>query len=131
MPRFGRRSRNNLKTCDKRLQDLFNEVIKHFDCSVLVGFRDRDGQDTAFNSGHSKKKWPDSKHNSKPAIAVDVAPYPIDWKDRERFIYFGGVVKGFAFESGLPLRWGGDWNNDTQLSDNIFDDLVHFEVKKE
>ena len=131
MPRFGRRSRNNLKTCDKRLQDLFNEVIKHFDCSVLVGFRDRDGQNTAYASGHSTKKWPDSKHNSKPAIAVDVAPYPIDWKDRERFIYFGGVVKGFAFESGLPLRWGGDWNNDTQLSDNIFDDLVHFEVKKE
>ena len=131
MPRFGRRSRNNLKTCDKRLQDLFNEVIKHFDCSVLVGFRDRDGQNTAYASGHSTKKWPDSKHNSKPAIAVDVAPYPIDWMDRERFIYFGGVVKGFALKSGLPLRWGGDWDNDTQLSDNIFDDLVHFEVKKE
>ena len=130
MPRFGRRSRNNLKTCDKRLQDLFNEVIKHFDCSVLVGFRDRDGQDTAYTSGHSTKKWPGSKHNSKPAIAVDVAPYPIDWKDRERFIYFGGVVKGFAYQLGLPLRWGGDWNNDTQLSDNIFDDLVHFEIRK-
>ena len=131
MPRYGRRSRRNLNTCDKSLQGLFNEVIKHFDCSVLGGFRDRDGQDTAYASGHSTKKWPDSKHNSKPSIAVDVAPYPIDWKDIERFIYFGGVVKGFAFESGLPLRWGGDWNNDTQLSDNIFDDLVHFEVKKE
>ena len=131
MPRFGRRSLRNLKTCDKRLQDLFSEVIKHFDCSVLVGFRDRDGQNTAFSSGHSKKKWPDSKHNSKPAIAVDVAPYPIDWNDRERFIYFGGVVKGFAYKSGLPLRWGGDWDNDTQLSDNNFDDLVHFEIGKD
>ena len=130
MPRFGKRSRKNLKTCDARLQDLFSEVIKHFDCSVLVGFRDRDGQDTAFNSGHSTKKWPNSKHNSKPAIAVDVAPYPIDWKDRERFIYFGGVVKGFAYQLGLSLRWGGDWNNDTQLSDNKFDDLVHFEIGK-
>ena len=130
MPRFGKRSRKNLKTCDTRLQDLFSEVIKHFDCSVLVGFRDRDGQDTAFNSGHSTKKWPNSKHNSKPAIAVDVAPYPIDWKDRERFIYFGGVVKGFAYQLGLSLRWGGDWNNDTQLSDNKFDDLVHFEIGK-
>ena len=114
MPRFGSRSRRNLKTCDKRLQDLFNEIIKHFDCSVLVGFRGRDEQNTAFNS--------------KPTIAVDVAPYPIDWNDRERFIYFGGVVKGFAYQLDFPIRWGGDWNNDTQLSDNKFDDLVHFEI---
>ena len=128
MPKFGKRSRNNLKTCDNRLQDLFNEVVKHFDCSVLVGFRDRDGQDTAFNSGHSKLKWPEGKHNTKPSIAVDVAPYPIDWGDRERFLYFGGLVKGFAYSLGLPLRWGGDWDNDTQLSDNKFDDLVHFEL---
>ena len=128
MPRFGSRSRRNLKTCDKRLQDLFNEVRKHFDCSVLVGFRGRDEQNTAFDSGHSTKKWPDSKHNSKPSIAVDVAPYPIDWNDRERFIYFGGVVKGFAYQLDFPIRWGGDWNNNTQLSDNKFDDLVHFEI---
>jgi peptidoglycan L-alanyl-D-glutamate endopeptidase CwlK len=128
VPKFGKRSRNNLKTCDNRLQDLFNEVVKHFDCSVLVGFRDRNGQDTAFNSGHSKLKWPESKHNTKPAIAVDVAPYPIDWSDRERFLYFGGMVKGFAYSLDLPLRWGGDWDNDTQLSDNKFDDLVHFEL---
>ena len=131
MPRFGKRSRNNLTTCGKRLQDLFNEVIKHFDCSVLVGFRDRDGQNTAYASGHSTKKWPDSKHNTKPAIAVDVAPYPINWEDRERFIYFGGFVKGCAYQLGIPLRWGGDWDNDTQLSDNNFDDLVHFEIGKD
>ena len=101
MARFGKRSRRNLNTCDKRLQDLFNEVVKHFDCSVLVGF------------------------------AVDVAPYPIDWDDRERFIYFGGFVKGCAYRMNIPLRWGGDWDSDTQLSDNKFDDLVHFEVRKD
>ena len=131
MARFGKRSRNNLNTCDKRLQDLFNEVVKHFDCSVLVGYRGRNEQNTAYESGHSKVKWPNGKHNKKPSFAVDVAPYPIDWEDRERFIYFGGFVKGCAYRMNIPLRWGGDWNSDTQLSDNIFDDLVHFEVKKE
>ena len=129
MARFGKRSRRNLNTCDKKLQDLFNEVVKHFDCSVLVGFRDRDGQNTAYASGHSKVKWPNGKHNTKPSFAVDVAPYPIDWDDRERFIYFGGFVKGCAYRMNIPLRWGGDWDNDTQLSDNKFDDLVHFELK--
>jgi len=129
--RFGKRSRRNLNTCDKKLQDLFNEVVKHFDCSVLVGFRDRDGQNTAYASGHSKVKWPNGKHNTKPSFAVDVAPYPINWDDRERFIYFGGFVKGCAYRMNIPLRWGGDWDSDTQLSDNKFDDLVHFEVRKD
>ena len=131
MPKFGRTSRKRLVTYKQDLQTLFNEVVKHFDCSVLVGYRGRNEQDTAYESGHSKVKWPNGKHNSNPSLAVDVAPYPIDWDDRERFIYFGGFVKGCAYQLGLPLRWGGDWNNDTQLSDNIFDDLVHFEVKKE
>ena len=129
MPRFGKTSKNRLATCEKELQNLFKEVVKHFDCSVLVGYRGRNEQDTAFESGHSKVKWPNGKHNKKPSVAVDVAPYPIDWDDRERFIYFGGFVKGCAFRMDIPLRWGGDWNSDTQLSDNKFDDLVHFELK--
>jgi len=129
MPKFGRKSREKLATCEKELQNLFNEVVRHFDCSVLVGYRGRNEQDTAYESGHSKVKWPNGKHNKKPSVAVDVAPYPIDWEDRERFIYFGGFVKGCAFRMNLPLRWGGDWDSDTQLSDNKFDDLVHFELK--
>ena len=128
MPKFGRTSKKRLVTCKEDLQVLFNEVVKHFDCSVLVGYRGRNEQDTAYESGHSKVKWPNGKHNSNPSLAVDVAPYPIDWDDRERFIYFGGFVKGCAYQLGLPLRWGGDWDNDSQLSDNKFDDLVHFEL---
>ena len=128
MPKFGRTSRKRLITCKEDLQTLFNEVVKHFDCSVLGGYRGRNEQDTAYESGHSKVKWPNGKHNSNPSLAVDVAPYPIDWDDRERFIYFGGFVKGCAYQLGLPLRWGGDWDNDSQLSDNKFDDLVHFEL---
>ena len=130
MPKFGRTSKKRLVTCEEDLQILFNEVVKHFDCSVLVGYRGRNEQDTAYESGHSKVKWPNGKHNSNPSLAVDVAPYPIDWDDRERFIYFGGFVKGCAYQLGLPLRWGGDWDNDSQLSDNKFDDLVHFALVK-
>ena len=129
MPKFGKTSKKRLETCEEELQSLFNEVVKYFDCSVLVGYRGRNEQDTAYESGHSKVKWPDGKHNSRPSFAADVAPYPIDWEDRERFIYFGGFVKGCAYRMDIPLRWGGDWDNDTQLSDNKFDDLVHFELK--
>ena len=129
MPKFGKTSKQRLVSCEKELQSLFNEVVKYFDCSVLVGYRGRNEQDTAYESGHSKVKWPNGKHNKRPSFAVDVAPYPIDWDDRERFIYFGGFVKGCAFRMGIPLRWGGDWDSDNQLSDNKFDDLVHFELR--
>ena len=129
MPKIGKTSKQRLVSCEKEPQRLFNEVVKYFDCSVLVGYRGRNEQDTAYESGHSKVKWPNGKHNKRPSFAVDVAPYPIDWDDRERFIYFGGFVKGCAFRMGIPLRWGGDWDSDNQLSDNKFDDLVHFELR--
>lgn len=32
---------------------------------------------------------------------------------------------------GVTLRWGGDWDSDTEVNDNSFDDLVHFEIKED
>ena len=129
MAKFGKSSRKRLGTCDDNLKLLFNEVVKNFDCSIIVGYRGREDQNKAFREGHSKVKWPNGRHNKQPSSAVDVAPYPIDWDDRERFIYFAGFVKGVAYRMNISIRWGGDWDGDTELSDNKFDDLVHFELK--
>ena len=129
MARFGNKSKKHLKTCDEKLQTLFSEVVKVFDCSILVGHRGEEDQNKAYADGNSQVKWPKGKHNKKPSSAVDVAPYPIDWEDRERFSYFAGFVKGVAYRLNIPLRWGGDWDGDNDLSDNNFDDLVHFELK--
>ena len=129
MPRFGKRSISRLKTCDQKLQELFYEVVKHFDCSIIEGHRGEERQNKAFADGKSKVKYPNGKHNQNPSIAVDVAPYPIDWSDRDRFHYFGGFVLGVAKEMGMNIRWGGDWNQDSHTKDNKFDDLVHFEIK--
>jgi peptidoglycan L-alanyl-D-glutamate endopeptidase CwlK len=130
MPRFGSRSINRIKTCDQRLQELFYEVVKHFDCTIIEGSRGKERQDKAYADGKSKVKYPNGKHNQFPSVAVDVAPYPIDWSDRDRFHYFGGFVLGVAKQKGLNIRWGGDWDMDTQTKDNKFDDLVHFEIKE-
>lgn len=118
----------NLQTCDERLQRLFTEVIKHVDCTVIQGHRGKDEQDEAFRKGHSKLKFPNSKHNSFPSKAVDVAPYPIDWTNRERFTYFAGIVKGLAISMNIPLRWGGDWSRNFDPKDETFLDLPHFEI---
>ena len=126
MPSFSDASLNNLETCDNNLVDVFKEVVKHFDCKVLEGHRSKERQAVLYASGASKVRW--SKHNYKPSLAVDVAPYPINWNDTERFYLFGGYVLGIADMMHVPLRWGGDWDGDKDVHDQNFMDLVHFEL---
>ena len=130
MPKFGKRSQERLNTCDEDLIALFKEVVKYFDCSVLEGHRGEEKQNKYFNEGKSKLKYPKGRHNRKPSNAVDVVPYPVDWNDREQMTYFAGFVKGVAYKMGIPIRWGGDWNNNNDLKDNNFDDLPHFEFRE-
>lgn len=129
MPTFSRKSLDKLATCDARLQRVFMEVIKHFDCTVLTGHRNEADQNAAFASGTSQKRWPNGNHNSMPSKACDVTPYPVDWEDRERMTLFAGFVIGTAQGMGIDIRWGGDWNENMKVKDNSFDDLPHFEVK--
>ena len=128
MPKFGVNSRDKLSSCDERLQNVFNEVIKHIDCSVLEGHRSGERQDKLFDLGRTKVKYPNGRHNAFPSNAVDVTPYPIDWEDRERQTLFAGFVLGTAKAMGITLRWGGDWDRDYQVQDNKFDDFPHFEI---
>tara|TARA_Y100001963_G_scaffold99078_1_gene136369 strand:- start:13 stop:411 length:399 start_codon:yes stop_codon:yes gene_type:complete len=131
MPRFGSRSRKNLATCHEDLQDLFNEVIKYVDCSVIEGNRSKERQNKLYEEGRTKVKYPKGRHNANPSNAVDVVPYPIDWDDRERFHLFAGFVLGIAQSMEINIRWGGDWNKNFEVDDNKFDDFPHFELLKE
>lgn len=138
MPKFGKTSKERLNTAKLCLQDLFNIVVQDYDCSILCGHRNQLHQDAAFNSGASKVSWPNSRHNSFPAQAVDVAPYPIDWgetgttnerqKAIARFYHFAGYVTHVSENENIPVRWGGDWDGDKIFSDQKFDDLVHWEL---
>lgn len=135
MPKFGTRSRDNLAQAHIDLQNLFKEVIKHYDCSVICGHREEDAQNTAYAEGRSKVEFPNSKHNSSPSLAVDVVPYfkeypHIRWKDSDKFYEFGGFVQGVAKVMGINIRWGGNWDGDDELHDQDLFDLPHFEIKK-
>ena len=130
MPKFGRKSKERLSTCHEDLQKVFNEVIKYVDCSVLEGHRNEERQNRFYDEGKTKLRYPDGRHNADPSKAVDVTPYPVDWKDRERQTLFAGFVLGIARGMGLRLRWGGDWDQDFQVMDNRFDDFPHFEIRK-
>lgn len=131
---FSQQSLDKLSTCHRDLQILFNEVIKYFDCKVIEGFRDQEAQEKAFAEGKTQLHWPNGNHNHLPSTAADVYPCPIDLNDISRFYYFAGFVKGIAATLKADgkithdIRWGGDWNNNTEIKDNHFNDLVHFEL---
>lgn len=126
MPKFSVKSINKLATCDERLQEILLDVVKHYDCTILEGHRSIERQAELYKSGRSKVKL--GKHNADPSLAVDVAPYPVDWEDRERFLSFGSFLKGVALTKGIKIRWGADWDSDWDFKDQSFDDLVHFEL---
>ena len=125
MPRFGKRSKERLKGVKPELVNVLNELVKIMDVTIVEGLRTQARQDELVAQGASKTKF--SKHIQ--GRAVDLAPYPIDWKDRERFHYMGGMIRGIAKQMKVDVRWGGDWDSDGEIADNSFDDLVHVEIR--
>ena len=132
MPKFGKRSKERLRGVDSRIVNVLNEVVKYYDITVIEGLRSQERQDELMAQGKSKTKF--GKHVQ--GKAVDIAPYPIDWKARDDFHLLGGFVLGVASQMGINIRWGGDWSSSSlyegqrTTKDNNFDDLVHFELKE-
>ena len=139
MPMFSARSASRLASCHPDLRTLFDEVIQHYDCSILCGERSKADQDEARRTGRSRVSWPNSMHNvdGKKRVtswAVDVAPYPIDWQDSRGFALFAGAVLEIARRlhregrMSYAVRWGGDWDGDRSTRDHDFFDGPHFEL---
>jgi peptidoglycan L-alanyl-D-glutamate endopeptidase CwlK len=125
MYRFGKRSKARLKGVKPELVSVLNELVKIMDVTIIEGLRTEKRQKQLVASGASKTKF--SKHLE--GKAVDLAPYPIDWEDRDRFHYMGGMIRGIAKQLNVNVRWGGDWDSDGETKDNGFDDLVHVELR--
>ena len=120
MPVFSQRSKDKLAECHEDLQTLMNAVIVETDIIILCGHRGEQEQNEAYRTGKSKLMWPNGKHNKLPALAVDVAPYPIDWNNIERFKELAVIIKRIAGELGINVKWGGDWQS--------FKDYPHWEL---
>lgn len=120
------RSQKKLKSCHKDLQDLFNRADETFPFVITEGRRGHAKQLYLYSIGRTKVKK--SKHNEKPSEAVDAYPAPLRWGDTKRMYYFAGLIKGLAESMKINIRWGGDWDSDTEILDNTFNDLGHFEL---
>lgn len=149
MPSFGETSTRRLEELDPRLQNVLRAaIVRGPDFTILEGFRPKDRQNEMVKKGLSKLSFPKSKHNQMPSLAVDIAPWPIDWPDYKRrenpeeeikrliengddlkrFHILAGYIFGQARLGGVPLRWGGDWDGDWKYTDQTFHDLPHFEL---
>ena len=125
MYKFGKKSKERLRGVHPKLVNVLNELIKIMDVTIIEGLRSEERQKELLEQGKTKTKF--SKHIK--GKAVDLAPYPIDWEDRERFHYMGGMIRGIGKQLNTDIRWGGDWDSDVEIKDNSFDDLVHVEIR--
>lgn len=123
MPYFGSTSQARLATCHPRLQEICRTIIHVYDLSIVCGHRGELDQNLAHASGKSTLRWPDSKHNTEPSLAVDIAPYyqgRIQW---DRFDMFKDLADIFLQEAAIRrtrIFWGGWWPG--------FKDYPHFQL---
>ena len=123
MPKFGKRSKDNLVTCHENLQLIAADAIKLIDFTIIEGHRSKEAQNVAVARGTSRTPWPRSKHNKVPSLAFDFIPYPFDgWttKSHPKFKAVGKVLKQCAEARGIKASYGGDWTS--------FRDYPHFQL---
>ncbi len=141
MNEYSKSSADKLSTCHPDIQRVFLKVLEYFNHTILEGHRGQEAQHKAFEEGRSKLDWPKGNHNKTPSTAVDAMPYPFSFADLDgkngtkrqvlamcRQYLFIGFVLATAYMMGVKMRSGADWDMDTDLSDQTFNDLPHFEL---
>lgn len=129
---FSEASKDKLYEVHPDLITLFEEVIKHFDCTVVSGVRTEDEQQELYAKGRTEpgeivtyKDGVVRKSKHQLGMAVDVVPYPTMYSDEGVMRKFGWFVIETAErlkKEGLidnDITWGGSWR---------FSDMAHFEI---
>lgn len=142
MPKFSKKSQALLDQVHPDLQLVLTCAIKYIDFTVLdstIRTKEqqaqyvKEGKSKTMDSKHLKKYLPE--YEKEYSLAVDIAPYPINWDDRESFCLMAGYILGIAKvlkSEGMihsDIVWGGDWNQNSRTKDEKFSDCPHFEIK--
>lgn len=106
------------------------------DFSVVEGVRSRERQEELYAQGRTKPgeivTWTmNSRHFIGPdgfGRAVDLAPYPMDWKTTSKFDAIAKAMFAAAKELGVEIRWGADWDQDGKPRERGESDSPHFEL---
>ncbi len=126
--KLGQRSLDRLKGVNPSLVAVFKRACETmpFDVTVLEGLRSYERQQELLKQGATKVSI--SRHMS--GNALDIAPYPIDWNDLERFQIVAEHMFKAAKELGVVIRWGGTWERTftKPVKWAKFLDAPHFEL---
>lgn len=126
--KLGQRSLDRLKGVNPSLVAVFKRACETmpFDVTVLEGLRTYERQQELLKQGATKVSV--SRHMS--GNALDIAPYPIDWNDLERFQIVAEHMFKAAEELGVVIRWGGTWERTftKPVKWAKFLDAPHFEL---
>ncbi|QQO91024.1 L-alanyl-D-glutamate peptidase [Yersinia phage PYps3T] len=126
--KLGQRSIDRLKGVNPSLVAVFKRACETmpFDVTVLEGLRSYERQQELLKQGATKVSV--SRHMS--GNALDIAPYPIDWNDLERFQIVAEHMFKAAEELGIVIRWGGTWERSftKPVKWAKFLDAPHFEL---
>lgn len=117
-----------LSQCKQPLQDVINKSFEKmpFDITILPSTV-RTEQEQRDNVAKGVSWTMKSKHLT--GEAVDMAPYPVDWKDLSRFEEMAKVVFEASKELNIPVKWGGTWKSTTDgWKQNKKYDGPHFEL---
>lgn len=112
MFKLSKMSKERLETCDERLITIVSDVLKVMDITVLCGHRGKEEQEKAFSEGKSRAHFGQSYHNATPSLAVDIAPYPINWDVNDpRWNIMCDLVLYIAKRYGIKVKLGRDFTN--------------------
>ncbi len=111
--------------CEKKLKDGHETLVKAFKAVVSAypnahvswTFRSEQEQNEAHKRGASRLKWPDSKHNKKPSLAMDLFQIRDDGVASWDLAFFKACAELLR---PTGIKCGLDWER--------FKDPPHFEV---
>ena len=109
-------SHDKLKECHPDLVRLMLRVDQIYPIHVICGFRGEKDQNHAFENKKSKLQYPNSKHNKRPSLAVDVVPDPdrnaktISWVDLMAFEIMCLAIESVADDLKIKIRLGRDFS---------------------
>ena len=142
MYKFSNKSKERLNTCHEDLRLIANIAIQRsqIDFGIAEGHRTVERQYDLYKAGLSKIDGVNKrgKHNYKPSLAFDIYAWVNGRSsyDQRYIIFIAGVILAVAKELKdqgriqAELRWGGNWDGDGEIiTDQSFNDLVHFEIK--
>lgn len=148
--RFGSTSLGRLATVHPKLRQVVHRALElsPIDFMVLEGIRTPERQRELYGQGrttaqctaagisvkyakpHLQKVTWTLNSNHFTGRAVDLVPWPVDWRDLAKFDAIAKAMFAAAKELGIGIRWGADWDQDGNPREKGETDSPHFELEK-